>query len=49
MKDIAPVNPEEFFLDISPLKNHPNFKTLYNKDLEKNIIQEKVGKRGRQR
>jgi hypothetical protein len=49
MKDIVPVNPEEFFLDISPLKKHPNFKLLYDKDLEKNIIQEKVGKKGRKR
>ena len=47
MKDIVPVKPEEFFLEISPLKNHPNFKLLYDKDLEKNIIQEKVNKKGR--
>jgi len=49
MKDIVPVKPEEFFLEISPLKKHPNFKKLYDADVEKNIIQEKVLKKGRKR
>jgi hypothetical protein len=48
MNSINVVKPEEYFLQISSLRKHPDFKVIKEKDIEKNIIQDKVLKKGRQ-
>jgi hypothetical protein len=46
MKDILVVKPEDYFLQISPLRKNPDFKKSFALDMEQNIIQEKVVKKG---
>jgi hypothetical protein len=46
MNSINVVNPEEYFLEISSLKKHPNFKTINAIEMEKNIILDNVVKKG---
>jgi hypothetical protein len=46
MKDLSVVKPEEYFLQISPLRKNPDFNKLFAMDMEANIVQEKVVKKG---
>lgn len=45
MKEIVPVNPEEYFLGISSLKKHPNFKKSKNDHMDMEIIKEVTPKK----
>lgn len=46
MKSTNIVNPEEYFLQISSLKDHPNFQKINEKNAEKKIMFDNVSKKG---
>lgn len=45
MKDLVIINPEEYFLEISSLKQHPNFKKAKTDKMDEEIIKEVAPKR----
>lgn len=46
MKELNIVTPEKYFLEISPLKKHPDFSKLTNVTLESSTIDSSKPKRG---